>query len=512
MLNLTSIDWIIIGIAVTALMIALMLLRPQVSHRDAQHIRKIREEIEKDQEKVTDTLKRVEQQADHADQLGEQLKTKVEQLESDTEASQVRAEQAQRIVERATEAEHELRNISTQLGERLEHVQGYWNDQLTDTVESVNTIRAKLKTSLEGVDTGLGRLREQEHMAQGFTRKLIEHQKQQGEVQRLNTELSREVHQRLESMLVESGRTLEQIRTYQNDSDNIFRSFADKMDYMEDEANSHFGNLFQTTDIARQELNASLEESRRHLETLRRREAQSNELSQKLRTRLETNDVQRADRLTQAINATDQICGSLQTDLEKARQLLNTLEQSSNDLPFEQPATEDYSAAFDVDVHHNDNDSKDTKAAAEEQHQAPEKDELLFPEISVKHTDKKNTVDAVKTKKTTDNANAADDIADIEYIDDAVFADLNSQSNDDKDWLSDDIDGTSQENEKASASTDDTDSQNLIEPLPLDMETHKKNKSAEANKADNVDIPELQAEQDDEPAAQRKLFSLRAYR
>jgi uncharacterized phage infection (PIP) family protein YhgE len=326
------IDWIIILIALMAAIGALLLLYPQTGNRDVRSIRDLRAQAEKDRRRIADTLEITQHGAHDAEFLVKKLKDQVSDVSRNYQATQARVEQVERMIERVSVAEHEMRDISTQLGERLQHLQGYWDEQLGDSVETVKRIRGKLKEGLENVDESLFRLRDQEKMAQGFTRKLIEHHQEQVQNQQENTRLSGEVHKRLEDMLKESSHLLEQMQRYQHEADAVFQSFNQEMSGMESQANEQFTTLFQTTDQARAELSAGLEESRQHLGEMRIREAQSDDLSRRMLQQFEQIDHLRVERISKTLDLTDQISHDLHRGVASAREMLSTLERAVTDV------------------------------------------------------------------------------------------------------------------------------------------------------------------------------------
>lgn len=320
------IDWIIILIALLAALGAVLLLLPQSSSKESQHLRVVRLQAENDRKKVTEALEVTQNGVQDAEELLKKLKEQVEASTRAYEASQAKAEQAERIIERVTSAESEIRDISSQLGERLQHLQGYWDEQLGDSVESVKRIRSKLHEGLTQVDDSLNRLREQEKMAQSITRKMLEHQQHQVVNQQENARLSAEVHNRLEEMLKESSHLLAQMARYQQDADAVFQKFNADMEGLETQASEHFNTLFQTTDLARHELASGLEESRKHLETMRRREEQSSELSRRITQHFDQIDHIRVERIAKTLDLTEQMSSDLHRGMENARDLLSSLE------------------------------------------------------------------------------------------------------------------------------------------------------------------------------------------
>ena len=320
------IDWLIIIIAALAVMGAIFLLLPSSSNREAQHLRVMRLQAENDRKRIAEVLEITQHGVHDTENLLKQLNTQVEHSSRAYQAVQAKAEQAERILERVSTAEHEMRDISSQLGDRLQHLQGYWDEQLGDSVENVKKIRSKLHEGLSQVDDSMQRLREQEKMAQGFTRKLIEHHHQQAQYQQENARLSGEVHSRLETMLKESSTLLEQMQRYQQDADNVFQKFNTEMEGLESQANEHLSTLLQNTDLARHELKSGLDESRQHVETMRRREEQSNELSRRITEHFEQIDHIRIERITKTLDLTEQMSSDLHKGMENARDLLSSLE------------------------------------------------------------------------------------------------------------------------------------------------------------------------------------------
>ncbi|WP_287603895.1 hypothetical protein [Thiothrix sp.] len=330
---LSYIDWIIILIALIAMGIALLLFfLPTGDNTTQTALRDLRLQAEKDRKRIADVLEVTQHGAKDAESLVQKLRTQVNEVSQNYQTSQTKIEQAERIIERVSAAEHEMRDISTQLGERLQHLQSYWDEQLGDSIESVQRIKGKLKEGLEHVDDSLFRLRDQEKMAQGFTRKLIEHHQEQVQNQQENSRLSAAVHTRLEDMLKESSHLLEQMKRYQQDADAVFNSFSQEMSGLENQASEHFTGLFQTTDQARAELVAGLDESRQHLSDMRLREAQSDDLTRRIIQQFEQIDHLRVERISKTLDLTDQISTDLHNGVANARQMLATLERAVSDV------------------------------------------------------------------------------------------------------------------------------------------------------------------------------------
>ncbi|MEZ5538261.1 MAG: hypothetical protein R3F02_21860 [Thiolinea sp.] len=327
MVNL--IDVVIIAIALIAALGALLLLRPQVDHRDAHRIRKILQRVEKDQKQVEQILSNVKYSAEGTEKLSRQLQSSIAQINAENSESHARAETAEQTIRRAKEAEQELNRISNKLGERIQQIQTYWNSQLEDTTGSVRQIKSKLHQGLTQVDEGLIRLQEQERMAQGFTQKLLQHQKEHLASQQKNTLVSTEVHAQLENILKQSASSLEIVQEHQKQADKIYNEYAERLRKLEQQANEQFAETFQSTDMARQELTAGLQESRQNLEKLRQYEVQGSQMHERIKEQFNQIDPLKVERLGETVNLTDEMCVNLQEGLENARALLSTLEEKT---------------------------------------------------------------------------------------------------------------------------------------------------------------------------------------
>jgi chromosome segregation ATPase len=322
------IDWIIILIALLAAGGALLLLYPQSNQQDKDSLYDLRKQAEINQKRIQDVLDSTQAGAKDAENLVQQLRQHVNKAGEVYQSSQVKASEAEAILERVSIAEKEMRDISTQLGERLAHLQGYWDEQLGDSVSSVRKIRSQLKESLGQVDDSLTRLHEQERMAQGFTRKLLDYHQEQARSQQDNSRLSKQVHERLEDMLVESTHLLDRMKRYQQDADAIFARFSDDMASMEGQAGDALKNWVDSSDSARKELQASLDETQQHLGTMRLREAQSDELERKIRQHFEEVEKINVAQLSKNLDLTDQMSDHLHKGVEQARNVLSTLQQA----------------------------------------------------------------------------------------------------------------------------------------------------------------------------------------
>ncbi len=325
-------DVMLIALALGAMLGALLLVRPSFNRRDINKIRKLRGKVEKDQRLIANILGAAQQEAKDTESLNQQLKTRIEQINHESQSSHKRALEAERAIEKATAAESELRAISTQLGERIENVQTYWDERLDDTNKSVQQVEKRLKQGLTQVDAGLLRLREQEKMAQDHTRKLLDYQKEQLTTQQKNAQLSGEMQKQLEAILQESATSLQTIQAQNQRTDDLFKQYADGLQSLEQQAHEQFTTTFQTAEMARTELNEGMKEMRTNSEKVREYETQSLTMHSRIKTQFDQVDKLQIDRLTKTVGLTDEMCVNLQEGLENARALLSTLEAKTTEV------------------------------------------------------------------------------------------------------------------------------------------------------------------------------------
>lgn len=190
-------------------------------------------------------------------------------------------EQITLTVEKAAEAEQRAENIATlelemkQLvdgtTERMSHIQEYWDKQLESTVETINQINEKLDN---GIHASLDSNQQAEHILKALSERMEQtpHSSQEG------IAVNGEIKEILDQTLEESRQLLSQIRNYQTEAESVFNSFRSTMGDVETQAHQQFDEVFNAADIARQELNANLDESREYIEVLRNTEKPQNTL------------------------------------------------------------------------------------------------------------------------------------------------------------------------------------------------------------------------------------------
>lgn len=323
MLNNT--DWIIITIALVAAAISLLLLRPQTRNRDVIRLRDLRVQAEQEQKQSSQWITTLKLAAQQAGSLNEQAQKHAQSIEIHQAQCQMNFEASQELLEQSQESERELHQLSTQLGERLKHVQHYWDEQLEETVNSVQQLRERLQSGLAQVETSLKRLQEQEQLAEHLTQQLNQQYQEHARTYELTSRLSQELRSHLDLLVKESGHSLEYLRLSHQQSSELSQNFEKELASMELQASEHFTQLYQTTDQARQELNNSVTQARQFLSTLRQCEEKGTLAYQLLEQ--DSNKIEQLslDQLVKVVHSAQKLCRDVEQRLNKAGDTINHL-------------------------------------------------------------------------------------------------------------------------------------------------------------------------------------------
>ncbi|CAA6824380.1 MAG: Unknown protein [uncultured Thiotrichaceae bacterium] len=181
-------------------------------------------------------------------------KTQLEAIQDEQNATSERADEIEKRAEHIAQLENEMKNTIDTITERLNHIQTYWDKQLNDTVNTINQINAKL-------DDGLQRTIEQERIANNLMLELTDKYGSISTLSDVESPMQQQIQGNLLASLEESEKLLTQLKGYQTKAESSFNHFSEEMNGFESQAVKQFDAVFNTADIARQEMNASLAEN-----------------------------------------------------------------------------------------------------------------------------------------------------------------------------------------------------------------------------------------------------------
>lgn len=287
-------------------------------------------DIKEQHKDVSDSLVSIKQNAEQSELMLSKLQQKFSVLDKLQGAAEVRGKDLEETAEKLYSYERDLRHSADSISNRLDHVQTYWDDQLEDTIDTVKRIKQSLSGGLVQVEDGVSRIKEQEGMAQDFTKKLIKTYEEQAEAQRENNRITNSVRENLEATLAESNQLLGHLQGMHQNAEDTFRSFSTQLESYEGQAYDQFEDLFANIDTARKELNAGLEESDSVLTQLREKEETSRELTDKVSDQIEQLEMDRVRILTSALDEASEMCDTLKKDMDDARHVLHGLTPIKN--------------------------------------------------------------------------------------------------------------------------------------------------------------------------------------
>lgn len=320
---------VVIAVVLAIIMFTLFSSTSLDAHK-RRKLNEITEDVQQQHATVTGSIEQIHGHAEKAEQLIDKLHQKFDVLDKMQSTAETRGKDLEETAEKLYSYERDLRSSADSISNRLDQVQTYWDDQLEDTVETVKRIKQSLSGGLGQVEEGVSRIREQESMAQGFTKKLLLTYEEQAKVQRENNRITDSVRESLEATLSESGHLLNRLQDLHKNADDTFQTFANSIGDYETKAYDQFEDLFANIDTARQELKAGIDESEKVLGHMRQQEATGRVLTDKVETQLDQLEMDRVRIVTGALDDASNMCDVLKKDMEDARNVLHGLAPIQN--------------------------------------------------------------------------------------------------------------------------------------------------------------------------------------
>lgn len=325
-----------VAIAVIAVVLMVTMFSLFTNMSSSAKAQRLAEQISTDLETKYKTanhaLTKITEHEKSASSLVSKLHQRFDMLNKLQTAAEERGGELNQTTEKLQAHERDLRLASDSIGTRLDQVQSYWDDQLEETVDTVQRIRGSLGASLTRVDSSMERLKEQEIMSQQFTRKLVKNYEEQAAAQKENNLISSHVRESLEATLGESNQLLQHLQGYQQDAENTFKSFSSTMEDYETRTYEQFEDIFASTDSARKELQAGLEESKTVVEKLKSQDQDVQQLNDRVAEQLNALEIDRVEILTKTLKETSDMCGDLKQGINESQGVLYGLKSlNSND-------------------------------------------------------------------------------------------------------------------------------------------------------------------------------------
>lgn len=328
------IEMVVAGVVASALIISILVLfiGRWAARKDRQVIQQIRQEAQQEKEHITAAVTTVREQEKETTMLVHSIREQATEISSKHQKITNQENDIDATVEKVQAQKEELEKATHNISERMTEIQTHWDEQLHDTVSAIQQVQNGLNNNLEKVDDGLDKMQRQKDMSEQLMQDFLKRHNEQNTVLESNSKISDKVSESLEETLKESTLLLQTLKKQQKDAEQALSYFNDELSGYEEQAYEQFDSSFQVADIARQELSANIEESRKHLESMRRYEEQSHGINAQTQKHLETLDFTKIVKLSHTLNSTQDMFTDLRDSVEEAQSMLDELKDIETDV------------------------------------------------------------------------------------------------------------------------------------------------------------------------------------
>jgi len=328
------IEMVVAGVVGSALILSLLVLflGRWVARKDKLALKSIRLEAEHDRENITAAATTIREQEKETTQILRNLRSQSSEVADTRDRIASREREIGFSLENAHLHQHELEQVAKNVSKRMTEIQSYWDDQLRDTVSAIHKVQSSLDENLNKVDDGLEKMHRQKAMSEELMQDFLKRHNEQNSILENNSKISDQVSQSLEETLRESTHLLKLLKKQQSEAEHALKNFNNELSGYEEQAYEQFDSSFQVADIARQELSANIEESRNHLERMRRYEEQSHGINVQTQKHLELLDYTKIVKLSHTLNSTQDMFNNLRDSVEKAQHMMTDLKNIETDV------------------------------------------------------------------------------------------------------------------------------------------------------------------------------------
>ena len=314
------------GAFVTAIW-ALLLGRKSMK-KDRAFVTTLKQNIVRDQRSIDKSLRSIGTSEVHAEKIIDRLVHQNNALMSKQHHAWLSAEKIQDIAEQSEAIEANLLERSEALERRIQQTQHIWDERLGETENTVLRVEQELRDGLNHLEVGIKRVQQQDAHSYQLAQHISAQHNLQLHTLEANNELAEQVRSHLNMTLEESTQLLDHLRTNQGKADTAYERYMESMSGYENDLYAEYDSAFQSADMARQELSASVDESRIHVESLRRYEEQSRVIKETTESNLKQLDVKAINKLSDTLETTQQTFQSLSKKVAEAQQALNSLNKA----------------------------------------------------------------------------------------------------------------------------------------------------------------------------------------
>ena len=328
------IELVVAGIVGSALIISVLVLflGRWAGRNEKRAIKKLRVEAEKEKDHITSAVATVREKEKETNKLVHDMKNQSSEFGAQKMLVQKHTKDVLDSTVVIKSKERELIKVSDEVSERMDDIQAYWETQLHDTVSTIKQLQTGLDKNVDKVDNSLEMMSRQKELSQELLQDFLARHHTQGEMIEQSTDITSKVSETLEQTLEESVQLVTLLKQHKESAEKSLKQFNEELIHYEEQAYEQFDTSFQVADLARQELTANIDESRKHIETMRRHEEQSHTLNAQTQKNLEALDYSKIVKLSNTLDSTQDMFTDIRSRVDDAKSLLDELKDIETDI------------------------------------------------------------------------------------------------------------------------------------------------------------------------------------
>jgi len=328
------IELVVAGIVASALIISVLVLflGRWAANKEKRLIKELRIEAEAEKDHVISAAATIREKEYETRELVDDMQAKANQLTDKIEQADKHNEKILEVTEKVIQREKDLKKVSDHVSTRMDNIQDYWDDQLHETISVIGKVQHGLDENLAKVDDGIETMQRQKELSQDLLQDFLSKHKEQEEVLTNNSDISEKVTESLENTFKESNKLLELLKKQQEIAEKSLKGFTEELTVYEEQAYEQFDSTFQVADLARQELTANIDESRKHIETMRRHEEQSHNINTQTQKNLELLDYSKIMKLSTTLDSTHDMFTDIRSRVDETKAMLDELKDIETDI------------------------------------------------------------------------------------------------------------------------------------------------------------------------------------
>lgn len=328
------IELVVAGIVAAAMIIVILVifLGKFLTSKEKKLIKVLRMEAEENTEQISTVANAILEQGKETTQITQTLRDHAEVMEIQQQQSEQYSKEIADTSLQVKQTEHVINEVTVQAKDNMEKIQKYWDNQVSETVDTIGLFQHKLNDNINVANEGLERINEQKELSSELLQDFLSKHNQQSALIDNNSEISNKVSANLMQAHDESNKLLELLKSQQEQAERSLNEYSQRLHSFEEQAYEQFDTSFQVADLARQELSANIDENRKHIKTMRHQEEQSHGLNNQIAKNLESLDYSKIVKISQTLNTTQNMFNDIHHKVDETRDMLGELKEIEEEI------------------------------------------------------------------------------------------------------------------------------------------------------------------------------------